>query len=41
MYKIGNQGTFKALPDPALAIYQGDVARVEAYIQQGMDLEEK
>nr|WP_154890532.1 ankyrin repeat domain-containing protein [Paenibacillus xylanexedens] len=41
MYKIGNQGTFKTLPDPALAIYQGDVARVEAYIQQGMDLEEK
>ncbi|MGQ8873016.1 ankyrin repeat domain-containing protein [Paenibacillus sp. TSA_86.1] len=41
MYKIGNQGTFKTLPDQALAIYQGNVASIETYIEQGMDLAEK
>ncbi|MCM3171606.1 ankyrin repeat domain-containing protein [Paenibacillus sp. MER 99-2] len=39
MFKIGNQGTFKTLPDQAQAIYQGDTAAVEEFIEQGMDLE--
>ncbi|WP_342551578.1 ankyrin repeat domain-containing protein [Paenibacillus sp. FSL R7-0652] len=41
MYKIGNQGTFKTLPDEALAIYQGNTEGVEACLEHGMDLEEK